>query len=174
MKNITTSLFIFGILFCFSTTAFAVPTGAEYLVDETNDPLILAFTGLTGSLGYDLFLETDGNPSGAPWDVYLLFSGTPTSQGTQVQRYGFNTSYTSWRTQTITNSALTGNIYVRFIIDDFSSPSNPVAYFKNFTPSATYVQGGTQVPEPGVLLSLGFILLGLVVAFRRKRFSTRN
>ena len=135
-----------GTLWGVFAMAGTVPSGAQYYVDESNGPLILAFNDLKGELSFNLNLQTDGNPADAPWDAYLVYAGTKELEGKIVQHMEFNQSYPGWVYMTVTDPALQGDVYLRFVIDDFEPASNALAAVRNFSSAAIYISGGTAAP----------------------------
>ena len=126
--------------------ADSVPAGSAYYVNESNSPLVLSFSNLKGELSFSLVLWTDGNPAEKPWNVYIVYAGPKDRQDKQIQRIAFDTSYPDWVYMTLTDPALKGEVYLRFVIDDVQKDSSALAAFRNFSSTATYVSGGAR-PE---------------------------
>lgn len=167
MKKYYILSLVFTFLIGFGANVYAVPTGAEYSVDELNDPLVLSFTGLTGSLSFDYFFETDW--SGGNWDVAIF---KDTIAGPEIDRLYILADSSAWTNYTITDSALTGAADLVVYVDDYGDIDNPAAYFKSFSATPTYINGGQQlnsVPEPASMLLFGTGLVGLVGARRKKK-----
>ncbi|MDC1287999.1 PEP-CTERM sorting domain-containing protein [Gammaproteobacteria bacterium] len=155
-------------LFLVSATANATPIGAEYVVDESNDPLVLSFTGLTGSLTFDYFFETDWNNSGA-WDVSIYKNDLNSAE---LDRIYILANSSDWTRHTL--NGLSGDQDLYIIIDDYGTTNTPTAYFRDFSSTPTYLSGGEQlapVPAPPAIWLFGVGLLGLI-GFSKRRKAT--
>lgn len=152
MRRWLSTALTIGILAAAIAAHGAEPSGAAYVVNASNDPLILSFLDLKGELSFSLYLKTDGNPTDAPWDLYHVYAGTPDEQGKQIQRIAFNTGYSGWVYMTLTDPVLEGDVTLRFFIDDFAPDSHPRASLRNFSSAAAYVSGGSAGSEPAALL----------------------
>jgi len=174
-KKYFQSLLVMAFVMVSGANAYALPVGAEFSVDESNDPLVLSFTGLSGSLTFDYFLETDwSSPGSIAWDVAIF---KDTLLGPELDRIYITADSLDWTSRTITNAALTGSANLVVYVDDYGAgeinyPDNPVAYFRDFSADPTYVSGGQEyapVPEPAAILIFGVGLASLAGAVRRRR-----
>lgn len=157
---------LFLIIAFYAVSAFALPTGTyEYAISSNpSSYLSLPFSGLTGTIEYELWLETESTTSGA-WDAYYMSFWEQESGGNIIKNFGgiyFNGSDNDWRTDILNDPLLSGDGWLRLEVQDHGAATNPVAYVRNFNHA--------PVPEPATLLLLGAGLVGIVGFGRKKIF----